>query len=348
MRGASQIAPSIKKKRIPVLDGWRGLSIFLVLLGHMLALGPKWMQLNAAVSAAGLSIFFFLSGFLVASMLLDNDNIASFFIRRIFRILPMAWLAIFMLLLIQQPQSDVWLSNLFFYANLPGESLLHRGEHLWSLSVEIQFYLAIGASVAIFGKRALYFLPVACITVTLARIICGAETSIITWFRVDEILVGGTTAVLMHVFPRAGKGRKWPISVSLILLGLLFASSHSALPYLNYLRPYITAALVYSTFEQSEGIFQRVLSAKLLRYLAEISYALYVVHPLMYSGWLGEGGTALKYAKRILLSFPLTFILAHCSSRYYEKYFNRFGHAWAARIEASGSARLEPRVAGEK
>src|SRR4051812_41940042 len=104
--------PSVKKKRIPVLDGWRGVSILLVLAGHMLPLSPKWLHLNFAVSAAGLSIFFFLSGFLVASMLLGNDNVASFFVRRLFRIVPLAWLAVLVLLAIEMPSSRIWLANL--------------------------------------------------------------------------------------------------------------------------------------------------------------------------------------------------------------------------------------------
>jgi peptidoglycan/LPS O-acetylase OafA/YrhL len=332
--------PSVKKKRIPVLDGWRGVSILLVLAGHMLPLSPKWLHLNFAVSAAGLSIFFFLSGFLVASMLLANDNVASFFVRRLFRIVPLAWLAVLVLLAIEMPSSRIWLANLLFYANVSDGLLPQYGEHLWSLSVEVQFYLIVGLGVATLGRRSLYLLPIACVAVTVARIGYGMETSIVTWFRVDEILVGSTTALLMHHRGGAEGHRQWPLSITLILFAALFLSCHPAMAELNYLRPYITAALVYSTFGSGDGILMRMLSSKALKYCAEISYALYVVHPLTYAGWLGEGDVFVKYAKRLLVSFPLTFALAHLSSRYYERYFNRLGHTWAARIETSGSVEL--------
>ncbi len=39
-------------QRIPILDGWRALSILLVLAGHLLPLGPHRWGLNGAVAAS--------------------------------------------------------------------------------------------------------------------------------------------------------------------------------------------------------------------------------------------------------------------------------------------------------
>src|SRR5579863_1083369 len=77
--------------RLPVLDGWRGISILCVLAGHLLPLGFKRLQLNATIATTGMTLFFVLSGFLIVSMLVRNDNVASFLIRRVCRILPLAW-----------------------------------------------------------------------------------------------------------------------------------------------------------------------------------------------------------------------------------------------------------------
>ena len=43
---------------LPVLDGWRGISISCVLAGHMLPLGPKVLGLNGMVATAGMSAVF--------------------------------------------------------------------------------------------------------------------------------------------------------------------------------------------------------------------------------------------------------------------------------------------------
>ena len=40
------------------------------------------------------------------------------------------------------------------------------GEHLWSLCVEMQFYLTVAALCLLFGTRGLYFVPVLAIAVT--------------------------------------------------------------------------------------------------------------------------------------------------------------------------------------
>ena len=318
--------------RLRVLDGWRGISILLVLAGHMLPLGPKWLQLNGMAATAGLSIFFCLSGFLIVSMLLRNSNVLSFFARRLFRILPLAWLVLLAMLIVQQAGSGAWYSNLLFYANLVPHALLPHGEHLWSLSVEMQFYVAAGLTVAALGSRGLLLVPAACIAVTLARVIYGMEISIITWFRVDEILAGGTLALFLNLSPLAPVARKWPSAVSLLLIAALFLTSHELLGPANYFRPYAAALLVYSTIYRREGLLQAALSSKLLCYFAKTSYALYVIHPLTEAGWLGEGDVFTKYAKR-LISFTLTFFVAHISTMYYEKYWNELGHRLASHIE---------------
>jgi peptidoglycan/LPS O-acetylase OafA/YrhL len=308
----------------------------------MLPLGPKWLMLNAMVSAAGLSIFFFLSGFLVVSMLSRNDNIASFFIRRLFRILPLAWMVLIAMLLVQGPPSYVWLANLLFYANIFPNDLLPHGEHLWSLSVEVQFYLAVALAVAIFGRRGLILVPVACLAVTLARIVYGMGFSIVTWFRIDEILIGGTVALIMNSSRCADAAQKWPAAVPFVLIPMLFLSCHESLLFANYLRPYITAMLVYSTMYRKADLLKEILSGKALRYLAKTSYALYVIHPLTYAGWLGEGEVLVKYAKRVL-SFFLTFGFAHVTGNHYERYWNELGHKLASRIEQNHSKKSGPR-----
>lgn len=321
-----------RAKRLRALDGWRGISILLVLAGHMLPIGPKWLELNVMVAAAGLSIFFCLSGFLIVSMLLRNNNVLPFFVRRLFRILPLAWLALLAMLLVEQPAVGAWCSNLLFYANLVPDTLLSHGEHLWSLSVEMQFYLAVGVAVAALGRHGLFLVPVACIAVTLARLIFGKEFSIATWFSVDQILAGGTLALFMNLSPFSRVAQKWPSIVSFMLIAALFVTSHELLGPANYFRPYVTALLVYSTIYPRAGLLQAALSSKLLSYLAKISYALYVIHPLTYAGWFGEGDILTKYVKRIF-SFVLTFFAAHLSSMYYEKYWNELGHRLVSHIE---------------
>ncbi len=75
----------------------------------------------------------------------------------------------------------------------------------------------------------------------------------------------------------------------------------------------------------------------MLRYLALISYALYIVHGCLMGSWLNDGDTRVKYLKRPLF-FALTFGLAHLSTRYYESRFIALGRRWVDALRARRAA----------
>ena len=77
--------------RLPVLDGLRAISILLVLAAHMLPLGPKVLRLNETAGPMGMSLFFALSGFLIVSGLRHNADVPEFLIKRLSKILPLAY-----------------------------------------------------------------------------------------------------------------------------------------------------------------------------------------------------------------------------------------------------------------
>ncbi len=328
---AIPVAPGVTR-HIGVLDGWRGVSILLVLGAHLLPLGPKRWDLNEAVAAAGMALFFTLSGFLITTFLLRKPNVPSFLVRRFCRIVPLAWLYMLGMLALAQAPWQTWAANLFFYANLPPFWLQSAGGgHLWSLCAEMQFYVGIALLVWVLGRRALWWLPLICLGVTGYRIATGQLITIVTWARVDEILAGAILALLfdreLQVPTRSGA---WPVSVT--LFGLLVLASHPAGAWLNYARPYLAAGLVGTTLFAQGGLAGRLLRGRVLGYLATISYALYVIHGALPGTWLGSGGTLERYLKRPLL-FGALWLLAHVSTTQYESRFIALGHRWSKRFE---------------
>jgi peptidoglycan/LPS O-acetylase OafA/YrhL len=317
-------------EHLAVLDGWRGISILLVLAGHLLPLGPKGLRLNETAGPIGMALFFCLSGFLITRFLLARPDIPEFLIRRLFRIIPIAWLGMLAALLMARAPGDSWLPHFLFYANLPPIRLTEPGAHLWSLCVEMQFYSGIALLVWIAGPRALYLLPVLCVAVTVNRAWHGAEVAIVTWFRVDEILAGGVLALTasskLGARPVQLLGWLHPLPVLLLLVG----SSHPDSGPLNYLRPYLAALLVGSTLVHAPPKLAALLSGSTLRYVAEISYALYVIHHLLIYTWLGSGERLEKYLKRPLL-IAVTFALAHLSTFHLEKRCISLGKRLVAR-----------------
>jgi len=103
---------------------------------------------------------------------------------------------------------------------------------------------------------------------------------------------------------------------------------------MNYLRPYLAALLVGVTLYQKDLKINRYLSMKVFIYIAGISYALYVIHPILLQTWLGSGeDKIIEYLKRPLL-FIVLFLAAHASTFYYEKHWISLGKAISKKLNS--------------
>jgi peptidoglycan/LPS O-acetylase OafA/YrhL len=324
MTAADSLVGPSGANRLPVLDGWRGFSILFVLAGHLLPIGPSAWRLNITVAALGMVLFFILSGFLITRFLLQHEGIGDFLIRRVCRVVPLAWAYTAVSLTILAAPPGVFLAQFLFYANMPPTHLTSLTEHMWSLCVEMQFYAGIALLVFAGGRRALYLLPALCIAVTAYRVSQHAYLSIFTQERLDEILAGCILALAFE--NRVGMQlpalmRRMPLFV---LLPLLVLSCPPASGWLNYFRPYLAALAVGATLYRDVPSLTPLLTSRPLRYVAATSYALYVFHPLLVASWLGEGSSVVKYLKRPLL-FAALFLIAHLSTFYYERYWIAIG-----------------------
>lgn len=326
------LTPSQGVPRFPVLDGWRGISILLVIAGHLFPLGPKSFAMNAGVAALGMAIFFTLSGFLITTTLLYRPVVSEFLIRRLCRIVPLAWLFSLLVLGWLRASPKVFAAHLLFYGNLPPFLLTEYTSHLWSLGVEVQFYAAIAAVFALFRRRGLWIIPLVCATVTAHRIETHTLISIVTSLRADEILAGGVLA-LVCATPGARAARSFLARLNpIVLLPFAAAASNDLCGPLDYARPYLVAAMVGSTlFLEQEDLASRLLRLKSLAYVAGISYALYILHPIVSWGWLASGTPLTKYAKRVP-ELALVFLLAHVSTFYFEHFWISAGKRWSKRL----------------
>lgn len=134
--------------RIAVWDGWRGLAILLVLVGHFTF--SKWVW----EERLGVDVFFVLSGMLMSNILfLDRMALRDFYIRRFSRVVPA--LVVFLcatfaisLILKYDFKTIEFVASLFFIRTyFPVEpeyfSAVIPTGHLWSLNVEEHSYIAM-------------------------------------------------------------------------------------------------------------------------------------------------------------------------------------------------------------
>lgn len=322
--------------RFDVLDGWRGISILLVMATHMLPLGPKVWQLNDTTGPLGMSLFFPLSGFLITTTLIKHGQVMDFFIRRLFRILPLAFLYLLAVLPFVAADGAAWLAHATFTVNYLPDCFDPLTLHFWSLCVEIHFYVVIGVLFALWQRRGLVLLPLLLVGITVAKLVAPPtviDAMMLTHWRVDEILGGCVLSLIYHEERLAGL-RRWLANLPLAIPGLvLVASCHPALSVLQCLRPYAAIALMGCTLFGCGGWAIPLLRSRALRYVAGISYALYVIHPATMAGWLGSGSGWEKYLKRPI-SFALSFGLAHLSTQQFEQRFIGVGKqlvAWRER-----------------
>ena len=312
--------------RLRILDGWRAVSILAVLAGHLLPLNAVVTHANEAAGLFGMAVFFTLSGFLITRFLIDRPDAKAFIIRRILRIVPLAWAGVVAAYFVGgalDPVSHLF-ANLFFYANVPPMQLLSAAPHFWSLDVEVQFYVAIALAVAVIGRRALIALPVLAFAVTLARVASGTSYSIATLLRIDEIFAGATLALIWSGW-FGEKIKQLVTSANTLAAAVLaFAACYWFDTPLAYLRPYAVALLVGSTLAQVPRLLAKPMLSRPAIYIAAVSYALYVVHGILTDTWLGEGDDLVKYAKRPLL-LGATFGIAHLSTYYFEAHFIALG-----------------------
>ena len=339
MQSTNIVAPL---KHLPLLDGWRALSITLVLVGHLLPVGPKGWALNAPTAATGMVMFFTLSGFLITRFLIEDGNIKRFLVRRLLRIVPLGWLGMLLAFAVARDASLGQIAaNLLFYANLPPFFLVGPGSHFWSLCLEVQFYLSIALLVAIGGARALSTIPLACVAITCARIYWYEPMSIVTWFRADEILAGATLALVYEGW-LGDRARKFVASFNpFLLLPLLFASADLRTGFLPFLRPYISALMIGASLYNARPWLLQICRSRAVIYTAQTSYALYVFHGIFANTWLGAGDVLAKYLKRPLL-LAVTLLCAHISTFRYEKYWNMLARRLTNQDRADTTAVKRP------
>jgi peptidoglycan/LPS O-acetylase OafA/YrhL len=310
------------------LDGLRAISILLVLATHMLPLGPRFLQFNVAAGAMGMSLFFALSGFLIASQLLHNPDVNEFMVRRLARILPLAFAFAFFVSTIYVFDPLMGFAIASFLLNYLPDYMTPFNGHFWSLCVEVHFYLSIALVVALAGKRGVWIVWPACLAVTLLRVSEGVYYGIETHLRLDEILAGACVATL---YRKSWSDRRHSTALA-VLAGLLwFAASTPYAGDFQYVRPYATALLLAAALSIGHSWLSRFLGLAALRYIATISYALYVVHPLTVQGWLNEGSAFDRYAIKRPLSFAMTFAAAHLSTFYWERPWQQMAAQWIER-----------------
>jgi peptidoglycan/LPS O-acetylase OafA/YrhL len=222
------------QRRIPELDGLRGIAILMVLAYHFLDLFPMdvpnplphLVAHSLGLGWTGVDLFFTLSGFLIGGILLDArespNYFKTFYARRFFRIIPIyyAWIVLYAVVVlailhggspslddirehwISVPVHFLFLQNILrFRHSLLGLAWLG---HLWTLAIEEQFYLVIPLAIRFLSRPRL--LTLLCVAIAGAPVLRFAVTQVapsyiaapylLTPCRADALALGVLLAIL--------------------------------------------------------------------------------------------------------------------------------------------------------
>ena len=352
--GSPGVIPAISRaSRLPQLDGLRALCVASVMITHAGINNGGWL---------GVDVFFGLSGFLIASLLLtDADRprpLRSFVSRRMRRLLP-AFLTMVMIVCgllmmgivsvtgpADGPLREAWWSVLYvgnWYQVVTGASYwaefsLSPFGHLWSLSIEEQFYVLFPALIVLLRRWPLHRRTV--VIGGLASV-AAVWTAAATWlFSASRVYYGtdtrmvslltGAFAALLVANPRVraalvDRSRLLAAAGSaafvVLVLGAVF--SDGASPTLG--RGTIQAAafseaVLVSALVLGSSALATLLAWSPLVWVGRRSYSLYLWHLPVFVFLPSELGPW----ETLAIGTPIALLLAHVS---YEMIEHPFRHA---------------------
>lgn len=301
---------------LPSLDGWRALSIALVLCSHSPAtvgISPRLAHLSERVIEGdfGVRFFFVISGFLITWLLIRETrqagrvNLAHFYLRRGLRIIPVyaVFLGVLALLQATTPFSQsprTWIGNLTFTSNFT-EHANWTSAHLWSLAVEEQFYviwptLFVAAGLAGNFRRSCLILLIPCLAAPLFRAldhtqiasVLGWPPLIFSFFNYFDSPALGCACAMVFVFHEQAVRRfltRRPgmiaaaaaaLIVVPLLLNRLFLVGFLTIPFKNSLQILGIALLLLQSLLLPDRGFYRMLNWGWVRQIGVLSYSIYI------------------------------------------------------------------------
>jgi len=334
---------------IKSLDGIRAIAVMLVFISH--AGFSKIIP-----GGFGVTIFFFLSGFLITTLLRNeyekksDISLKNFYLRRVYRIFPSLYMVLLVVIALSylgvishNMQSEavafqfLHLTNYYaiFVTNanfVPGTSVL------WSLAVEEHFYLIFPIFFVIMIKSMSYrniaiTLAVFCVMILLWRCYLVFELSTLqphtyksTDTRIDSIMFGCIMGVFMNpvydkdiIKSEFAKVVILVVSLCVLLFCFLYRDAEFRESFRYTLQGLALFPVFYLAVHRSEWLLFRWLNWQPIRYLGTISYTFYLFHfvsIILVRDLISDSTVAL-----VFFGFIITFLFSSFMYFFVEKRF---------------------------
>ena len=340
--GTSGPAPSRGRDEfhIPSLDGLRALSFGLVFTSHA--------GVHAVPGGFGVTVFFFLSGFLITTLMrieyerTHQVGFGRFYLRRALRILPPFYLVLLsatLLAAVGFVQGPLHLpgvmAQVLHYANywvvFHGGDGFARGTGVyWSLAVEEHFYLLFPLGYSLLrragadGRRQVTVFLTLCGLILAWRCVLffgfGASedrTGMASDTRFDSILFGCALAVYgnpvldrSRIGDRAWKWGLLPLGLLGLLASFVFRGDAFRQTFRYTFQGLCLVPVFVCAMRFPRSPVGRVLNLRPLAFLGVLSYSLYLIHHVVLYAVRFHAGDRLSAPAVGLVSLGITVVLA--------------------------------------
>jgi len=297
---------------IPGLDGLRALAVLIVFVAHM---GYE----HIVPGGFGVTVFFFISGFLITRLLLAESDkqggigLKNFYTRRIVRLYPallfmvIGTTALYGLSGIGLPSVIHLLAAVFYFGNIfhvaiaaAGDTYLMPWTHLWSLAVEEHFYMIFPLLMVMcrrnWRKAAYALIGVIIFAVAWRSFILMGTSLPVTEYnymmtdaRIDSLAWGCLLSVLLHL---SGDHKRFKALLGLVPsalagLGILLSFLIRDETFRYTVRFTLQGAALFVLvlnfyYWQTVRFAVRWLEFRPLAWIGQTSYALYLWHVPIY------------------------------------------------------------------
>jgi peptidoglycan/LPS O-acetylase OafA/YrhL len=334
------MSDSRQAQTIPSLDGIRAISVLIVVMAHS--------GFDVVVPGGfGVTIFFFLSGYLISTLMLAEHertgeiDILKFYLRRIFRLMPPLFLSLIIaygLTYIGLLSGGITIGGIaaqfLYFANYyglffdPGNTIPDGTGILWSLAVEEHFYIfypilmtiLLGATLR--PRTIAILLGIACLFILVWRIYLVQSPGFVfyrTYYasdtRIDSIMFGCILAVVMNSVRgkrryntmTAGQWATLAAAVGILLLTLLYRDATFRETIRYSLQGVALMPLFYFSIRFPDNRLFRILNFPWIARLGVYSYAIYLIHYVVIKV---IASNAPAVAVKPFLVFPISLLIS--------------------------------------
>ncbi|MEN9303857.1 MAG: hypothetical protein RL264_2286 [Bacteroidota bacterium] len=344
-------------KRIHNLDYLRGLAAFGILIYHYLS----WTvgEFNSAsvigrIGIYGVSIFYILSGltlYLVYNQKLNFsfEEVVNFFKKRVFRIFPLMWMVVFVSILISPDAPNLYdlalnLSGLFGFINWDK----YFAVGLWSIGNELVFYCFFILFLFTLKKNQILFvilsIAVFCVFIYFTfSDVYSFDNSLYTsenWKvyinPLNQLFLFLSGIIMGYLFKERNVKKEVVYTILILgIIGFIFYPQSGdrlniviGIPRLVFTLSCIFICFGFYKFNQN---LPKLIDVSLV-FLGEISYSLYLIHPIVFGrmriviNYISAHFIKLHFSITIALSIIASLLVSYLVYTYYEKYFIRLGN----------------------